>query len=138
LLPVRTLDDDGHALLRFADGQLRSVQTAVFGRHAVEVYVQPVGQLADGHADASRAEVVRLFNQARHFRPAEQTLQLAFFGGVALLPLAAALLKRLRIVLLRGARRPADTVAPRTTAQQQHDVARHGTLPADMLRLHRP
>ena len=40
-------------------------------------------------------------------------------------------------MLLRGTRRPAYAVAAGTPAQQQHDVARHRTLPADVIRLYR-
>ena len=58
LLPGRLLYHDGHTLLRLADGEFRGVQAAVFGRHTVEIDVQPVGQLADGHADAPRTEVI--------------------------------------------------------------------------------
>ena len=81
LLDILRLDHHGHALLRLADGQLRGVQSAVFGLHAVEVDVQSVGQLADGHTDAARAEVVRFLDQARHLRTAEQSLELALLGG---------------------------------------------------------
>ena len=74
-------DHNGHTLLRLADRQLRRIQTAVLGRHAIEVNIQAVGQLADGCAHTARTEVVRLLDQARHFRTAEQPLQLALFGG---------------------------------------------------------
>ena len=74
-------DHNGHTLLRLADRQLRRIQTAVLGRHAIEVNIQAVGQLADGYAHTARTEVVRLLDQARHFRTAEQPLQLALFGG---------------------------------------------------------
>ncbi len=133
---VLRLDHHGHALLRLADGQLRRVQTAVLRRHAVEVDVQTVGQLADRHAHAARTEVVRLLDEARHLRAAEQALQLALLGGIALLHLAAAGLQRLGVVLLRRTRSAADAVAARAAAEQQDPVARLGTFAADMLRLH--
>ncbi len=57
-LHILALDDDGHALLRLAYGELGRVKTAVLDRNAVEIYVQTVGQLAYGDADAAGAEVV--------------------------------------------------------------------------------
>ena len=85
LLGVLGLDHDGHALLRLADGQLRGVETAVFGLHAVEIDVQSVGQLADSDADTAGAEVVGLLDEPRYLRTPEQPLQLAFLGSIALL-----------------------------------------------------
>ena len=83
-------EDDGHALLGFGDGELRAVEALVFFRHLVEVDRKPVRQLADGDADAARAEIVAAADQARHLRPAEQALDLALRGRVALLHLGAA------------------------------------------------
>ena len=136
LLHVARLDDHGHALLRLADGQLRGIQTVVFRLHAVEVDVQTVGQLADGDAHAAGAEVVRLLDQARNLRAAEQPLELALLGGVALLHLAAARLERLSVVLLRGSRGAADAVAARAAAQHDDPVPGLGTLAAHVLGLH--
>src|SRR5699024_11840793 len=47
----------------------------VFLGHQVEVYLQPVGQLADGHGDAARAEVVAALYHARDIPVAEQALE---------------------------------------------------------------
>lgn len=129
-------DHNGHTLLRLADRQLRRIQTAVLGRHAIEVNIQAVGQLADGYAHTARTEVVRLLDQARHFRTAEQPLQLALFGGVALLHLTAAHFERLVGMLFRRTRRTADTVAARAAAEQQDHIARHGGLPAHVFGFH--
>ena len=129
-------DHNGHTLLRLADRQLRRIQTAVLGRHAIEVNIQAVGQLADGYAHTARTEVVRLLDQARHFRTAEQPLQLALFGGVALLHLTAAHLERLVGMLLRRTRRTAHAVAARAAAEQQDHVARHGGLPTHVFGFH--
>ena len=135
-LDVLRFDDYRHAFLRLADGQLRGVQAAVLGLHAVEVDVQPVGQLADGDADAARAEVVRFLDEPRHLRTAEQTFELALLRSVALLHLAAAGLQRLGVVLFRRSGSSADAVAARTAAQHDDLVARSGFLAADVLRLH--
>ena len=138
LLHVLRLDHHRHAFLRLADGEFRGVQTAVLGLHAVEVDVQPVGQFADGDADAAGTEVVRFLDEARHLRTAEQPLELALLGGVALLHLAAAGFERLGVVLLRRAGRTADSVAARAAAEHDDFIARCGTLAADVRSLHGP
>ena len=127
-LHVAALDDHRHTLLRLAYGQLRGVQSAVLHGHAVEVYVQTGGQLANCDTDAAGTEVVRLLDQARNLRTAEQTLQFALLGGISLLHLRTALLDRLDIVLLRRSRRTSYTVTARTSAQQQYDITRSGRL----------
>ena len=77
LLHVLRLDHHRHAFLRLADGEFRGVQTAVLGLHAVEVDVQPVGQFADGDADAARSEIVRFLDEARHPTTAPTSRRLA-------------------------------------------------------------
>ena len=136
LFDVLRLDHHGHALLRLADGQLRGIQAAVLGLHAVEVDVQSVGQLADGHTHAARTEVVRLLDQARHLRTPEQAFELALLGGVALLHLAATRLERPGVVLLRRTRRPADAVAARAAAEHDDHVPGLRPLAADVPGLH--
>ena len=133
---VRPFDHHGHALLRLADRQLRRIQAIVLGRHAVQIDVQTVGQLADGHRHAAGAEVVRLLDKARHLRPAEQPFQFALFRSVALLHLRRTGFQRLGIVFLRRTRRTADAVAPRAAAQQQHHVARSGRFAPHVFGLH--
>ena len=138
LLGVLGFDDHRHTLLRLADGELRSVQTAVLHRHAVEVDVQSVGQFADRHAHAACAEVVRLLHQSRRLRAAEQPFELALLRSIALLHLAAARFERLAGVFLRRARGPADPVAARAAAEHQHHIALSGLLAPHVLRFHRP
>ena len=99
-LHILLLDYYAHALLALADGELRGVEAAVFHRYSVEIYVESVGELADGHADAAGSEVVRLLDEACHFRTVEEAFDLALLGSVALLHLAAALLERAYVVLL--------------------------------------
>ena len=133
---VFRLDDYGHALLRLADRQFRGIQAAVLGLHAVEINIQPVGQLADGDADAAGAEVVRFLDEPRHLGAAEQAFEFALLGGIALLHLAAAGFERLSIVLFRRTRGAADTVTPRAATQHDNLVARDGFFAADVFSLH--
>ncbi len=82
------------------------------------------------------AEVVRFLDEARHLRTAEQPLELALLGGVALLHLAAAGFERLGVVLFRRAGGAADAVTPRAAAQHDDLVARDGFFAADVFSLH--
>ena len=120
---VFRLDDYGHALLRLADRQFRGIQAAVLGLHAVEINIQPVGQLADGDADAAGAEVVRFLDEPRHLGAAEQAFEFALLGGIALLHLAAAGFERLGVVLLRRAGRTADSVSACPTSHEKYYIA---------------
>ena len=124
----------GHALLALGDGQLRAVQTVVLFAHRVQVDVQPVGQLADGHADAACAEVVAPADQPGHLGVAEQPLELALLGGVALLDLAGHGLQGFLIVALGGAGGAADAVPAGAAAQQDDLVTGHGPFPHHVFR----
>jgi len=81
-------DDDRHALLRFGDRKLGAVQPLVLLAHGVKLDGKTVGQLADGNRHAARAKVVAALDEARHLAVAEQALDLALFGRVALLHFA--------------------------------------------------
>ncbi|MPN56613.1 hypothetical protein SDC9_204303 [bioreactor metagenome] len=82
--------DDGHALLRFADRQLRPVQALIFLRYGAQIYIQPLCQLADGDRHTTGAEIVAALNQLCGLPITEQALELALLGGVALLHLRPA------------------------------------------------
>ena len=127
-------DDDGHALLRFGDRKLGAVEALVLLAHGVEVDLQTIGQLADGDGHAARAEVIAALDKAGDLTVAEQTLDFALFGGVALLDLARHGGEGLQIVALRRTCRAADAVASRAAAEQDDDVARGGPLAHDVLR----
>ena len=129
LLRVLGADDDGHALLRLGNGQLRAVQTVILLAHGVQVDGQAVGQLADGDADAACAKVVAALDHAGDVAVAEQALDLALLGGVALLHLGGHGLQRLLIVALGGAGGAADAVAAGAAAQQDDHVAGGGLFP---------
>ena len=90
LLRVLGRNDHGHALLGLGDGKLGAVQAVVLAGHGVEINAQAVRELADGHRYAARAEVVAAQDHARDLRVAEQALQLALLGRIALLHLRAA------------------------------------------------
>ena len=133
LVDVGGGDGAGHALLRLGDGQLGAVQALVLLRHLVQVDAQAVGQLADGHGHAARAEVVAALDEARGLPAAEQALDLALLGRVALLHLGAAMFQRLQVVLLGAARGAADAVTAGATAQQHHHVASLGRFAAHVV-----
>ena len=79
-----------HTLLRFADGNLRAVQTLILRADRVQIDGQPVGQFADSHTHAARAKVVGLLDELGHLGTAEQMLDLALLWGVTLLHLGSA------------------------------------------------
>ena len=81
-------DDDGHALLRFGDRKLGTVEALILLAHGVELDLEAVGQLADGDRHTARAEVVAALDEAGDLAVSEQALDLALFGRVALLDLA--------------------------------------------------
>ena len=129
---VLCFDDDGHSLLRFADGEFRSVEAVVFLRHGVKIDRKSVGKLADRNRNAARAEVVApLYHAARVAIP-EQALELSFLGRVAFLHLRAACFDRVRVVRFRRSRRAADAVASRGAAEKDHDVARRRHFAPDV------
>ena len=122
-----------HALLALGNGQLRAVQAVVFLRHAVQIDLQAVGQLAHGNGNAARAKVVAALDHATCIATAEQTLNLAFNRRVALLDLGTARLNGARIVRLRGTRGAADAVAARATAQKDNDIGGSRRLAANVV-----
>ena len=123
-------DHHRHALLALGNGQLRAVQALVLAGHAVEVNVQTIGQLADGHAHAACAKVVAALDQPRHLALAEEALELALHDGIALLHLGAAGFQTLHLVHLGAARRAAAAVAAGAPAQKDDHIAGRGLLTA--------
>ena len=88
---VLGLEDDGHALLRFGQGDLGTIEPVILERHAIEMDMERRGELADGDGHAAGAEVIAALDQAADGRIAEETLQLALGRGVALLDLGGIL-----------------------------------------------
>ena len=88
------LDNDRHALLALAYRKLRAVETLVFFRHCVEVYLKSVRKLAYSNRYAARAEVVAAFYHQAGFFVSEKSLELSLLGGVALLNFRTATLER--------------------------------------------
>ena len=130
LRSVFSSHDYGHALLRLADRQLGGVQAVVLHGHAVQVDVQAVSKLADCYAHAASAEVVGTLDEARNLGAAEEALELALLGGIALLHLAAGGLEGRAGMALGRSGRTADAVAAGASAQQKHHVAGDGLLAA--------
>ena len=121
-------DDHGHAFLRFGDRKLGAVQTLVLFAHLVQINLQSVCQLADGDADAARAKIVAALDHTGDIAVAEQALNLALLGGVALLHLGGHGAERFLVVALGRTGRAADAVAARAAAKQNHNVTGHRTL----------
>ena len=129
LLLVLGGDDNGHALLALGDGQFGAVQAVVLLAHGIQLDLQTVGQLANGHGHAAGAKVVAALDEAGHVAVAEQALDLPLLGGVALLHLAGHGGQRLLVVALGGAGGTADAVTAGAAAQQDDHVAGGGALP---------
>ena len=121
-----------HALLALADGQLGAVQTLVLLGYLVQVDVQAVGQLADGNGNAAGTKVVAALDHLAGILAAEQALQLALDGRIALLHLGTAVLKAVQLVCLGGAGSAADAVTAGAAAQQHDHIAGSGALAADV------
>ncbi len=124
----------GHALLGLADGELRAVEALVLLRNLVQVDVQAVRQLADRDGDATCTKVVTALDEAARVLAAEQALELALGGGVALLHLCAVLLEGLDVVRLGAAGCAADAVAAGAAAQKHDLIAGRGALAANVTR----
>lgn len=79
---ILLLHHHGHSLLGFTDGQFRAVQALIFFRYLVQVNLQALGQLANGHGDTAGPKVVAAFDQTGGLRISEQTLQLRSSGAL--------------------------------------------------------
>ena len=134
LLDVLLGHGDGHALLGLGNRELGAVQAVVLLGDHVEVDVEAVGELAHGDGHAARAEVVAALDEATGVAAAEEALQLALHGGIALLDLGAVLLDGLDVVGLGGAGGAADAVTAGAATEQDDLVAGGGALAADVAR----
>ena len=130
---VLSAHNDRHAFLRLGDGKLGAVQTVVLLGYSIQVNVQAVGQLADGDRYTARAEVVAAADHAGDVAVAEQALDLALLGRVALLHFSAAGLERSFGVLFGGTGGAAAAVAAGLAAEQDDHVAGFGHLADDIL-----
>ena len=128
------LNNNRHALLALAYRKLRAVETLVFFRHCVEVYLKSVRKLAYSNRYAARAEVVAAFYHQAGFFVSEKSLELSLLGSVALLNLSAAAFERFNRVGLRRARRSAAAVASGRAAEQDNNISGSGYLAAHVLR----
>ena len=119
------LEDDGHAFLRFGDGDLGAVQAVVLEEDGVEVDFERGREFADGDGHAAGAEVVAALDKARDFRIPEEALVFALHWRVALLHFGG-ILERGLGVFLGGAGGAAHAVAAGTAADEDDDVAGSG------------
>ena len=131
VVDVGGIDADGHAFLGLGDGEFGAVEAVVFLRHGVEVDVERGRDLADGDGDAAGAEVVADLDFAGEFRVAEQALDFALGGGVALLDLGGVFEGGVG-VFLGGAGGAADAIASGAAADEQDDVAGRGGAAEDV------
>ncbi len=111
-----------HSFLRLGNGQLCAVQTLVLLRYLVQVNVQTVSQLTDGHGYTAGTEVVAALDETACLRIPEQALQLSLLRCITLLHLGTAAVQRLQVMGLGGAGGTADTVASGTSAQKDNHV----------------
>ncbi len=123
----------GHALLGLGDGELGAIEAVVLLGHGVQVDVQTVGQLPNGHRHAAGAEVVAALDHAAGIAAAEQALDLALHRRVALLHLGPAAFQRFHGMGLGRARGAADAVAARATAQEHHHITGRWRLAAHVV-----
>ena len=130
-------DDHRHPLLALRDRQLRSIQAFILLRHLIQIDIQPVRQLADGHADTARAKVVAALDHPAGIPIPEQALQLPLLGGVALLNLRTAGLHAVGVVRLGRARCATNTIPTGAATQKNHHISRLRPFPAHILRRRR-
>ena len=123
LFHVDRVQHDGHALLAFRYGQLRAVEALVLARNGVQVDVELVGQLAHGHGNAARPEVVAALHQPRRLAAPEQPLYLALGRRIALLHLGAQGRDAGRVLRLARPGGPADAVASRAPAHEHDHIS---------------
>ena len=128
---LRGIDANGHAFLGFGNGEFGAVESVVFFRDGIEVDFERGSDFADGDGDAAGAEVVADFDFAGEFRVAEQALDLAFGGGVALLDLGGVFERGIG-VFLGGTGGTADAVASGASADEQDHVAGCGRAAEDL------
>ena len=91
---------DRHALLRFADRKFSAVQTFIFARYLIEVYVESVCKLAYRDRNSAGSEIVASLDETGGFRVAEQALELALLRSISFLHLSAARLYGMGVVSL--------------------------------------
>ena len=131
VVDFRGIDADGHAFLGFGNGEFGAVEAVVFFRDGIEVDDERGGDFADGDGDAAGAEVVADFDFAGEFRVAEEALDFALGGGVALLDFGG-VFERGIVVFLGGTGGSADAVAAGASADEQDDIAGCGGAAEDV------
>ncbi len=91
-----------HALLALGNSQLSAIETIIFLGNHIQINGQAVAQLANGNRNAASAEVVAALDQAARIAAAEQALNFALNGSVALLHLGARGLDAVNVLRFRG------------------------------------
>ena len=119
---VAGLYHHSHSLLRFADGQLRSVQTLVLLGYPIQIDTKTVCQFTDGNGNTAGTEVIAALDQAGRLGIAEQSLKLSLLGGITLLNLRTAGGQGFGGVGFGGAGGTAASVTAGTAAQKDDHV----------------
>ena len=81
-------DDDGHALLRFGDRKLGTVEALILLAHGVELDLEPSASSPMATDTPPAPKSLQRLMRAGDLAVSEQALDLALFGRVALLDLA--------------------------------------------------
>ena len=101
-LDVLGSQSNRHALLALGNSQLSAIETIIFLGNHIQINGQAVAQLADGNGNAASTEVVAALDQAARIAAAEQALNFALNGSVALLHLGARGLDAVNVLRFRG------------------------------------
>ena len=115
-------DNHSHALLRFGDGQFRAVKALVLFLHRIQIDGKARSQFADSHGHTARTKVVAALNHAADNRIAEQALNLALRGRIALLHFGTAGGQGFFRMFLRGTGGPAAAITAGTPAHEHDDI----------------
>ena len=122
-----------HAFLTFGNSKFSAIETIVFFRHLVKVYLQAIGKFANCNRNTTCAKIVAAFNHATRIAPAKQTLNLALNRCISFLNFRTTGFKRAGIVRFRRPRCATYAIAPRAPAQQNNHIARNRSFAANMI-----
>ena len=124
LVCVLRIHHYSHSLLRLGNGKLRSIQTFVFLRNLVQIYLQTGSQLSDCDRDAAGAKIIALFDNRADLRTAEHTLDLTLGRRISLLYLCPAGLQRRCLVRLGRTGSSSDSVTSGPSPKKNDYISR--------------
>ena len=127
---VCSFNNHSHTLLGFRNSQLGTIQALIFLRNLIQIDHEAIGELANSNGNATSAKIVAAFNHSGDSWIAEQALNLALGGRIALLYLGTAAHQGIHSVLLRRAGSAAAAITAGLTAQEDNDITCGRTLTA--------